>query len=289
MFSAILPTMPEDVTTKDFYATASDGHSILLRLYTKKGSASSSKTPAVLYAHGGGFIAGSVPLYDPIVGGYVSKTGVPFVSVEYRLAPEHKYPIPVSDAYAGLVWLHDHVSELHIDASRIAVMGDSGGGGMVAALAHWAMQKRGPGIAKQILIYPMLDDRNVTHDPQIGSFAIWSSVDNETGWNAMLGSKRGTASVPPCAAPARMRDAIGLPTTYIETGELDIFRNEDIEYAAKFGKAGISVELHVHPGCPHGFEVFAPNSKVARRAMKDRYRAIQSIHPLEAETETANL
>jgi acetyl esterase/lipase len=284
MFTAILPPMPTDVSFKDYYATASDGHKILLRWYTKNGSQTSEQTSAVAYYHGGGFIAGSVNLYNPTVAGYVSKTGVPFLSVEYRLAPENPYPIPVGDAYAGFVWLHQNAAQLGVDPTRIAVMGDSGGGGIAAAVTHFAQGKKGPSIAKQILIYPMLDDRNVTYDPQIGAFAVWGAVDNETGWNAMLGSRRGTSTIPPCAAPARMQDATGMPPMYIETGELDIFRNEDIEYAAKFGKAGVSTEMHVHPGCPHGFEVFAQGSNVAKRAMDDRYRTISNIEPVEVES-----
>jgi len=128
-----------------------------------------------------------------------------------------------------------------------------------------------------------LDDRNVSHDPELGAFATWSSGDNETAWTAILGSRRGTSNVPPTAAPARMTSAVGLPPLYLEVGELDIFRDEDLQYAAKFGKAGISAEIHVHPGCPHGFEVFAQNSAVTKRAMEDRHRAVLSIEPLEAE------
>jgi acetyl esterase/lipase len=282
MFTAILPPMPKDVSTKDFYTTASDGHKILLRWYTKNGSKPSGKTSAVVYYHGGGLIAGSVHLYNPAVAGYVSNTGVPFLSVEYRLSPESPYPVPINDGYAGLVWLHENASQLNIDTAKIAVMGDSAGGLVAAAVTHVAKGRNGPGIAKQILIYPMLDDRNVAHDAQIAPFAAWSSGDNETAWTAILGSRRGTSAVPPTAAPARMTDATGLPPLYLEVGELDIFRDEDVEYAAKFGKAGITAELIVYPGCPHGFEVFAQNSDVAKRAMANRYRAVLSIQPLEA-------
>ncbi|KAF2418993.1 hypothetical protein EJ08DRAFT_654109 [Tothia fuscella] len=280
MFPALMPPMPKDVTTKDYHVAASDGHQILLRFYTKNGATAKS-TAGVLYMHGGGFIAGSVPLYDPVVGNYVSKTGVPFLNVEYRLAPENVYPVPVEDCYAGLVWLHEHASELGIDPAKIAIMGDSGGGGMAAALTHLAKERKGSSIAKQILIYPMLDDRNVAQDDHLAAFAVWSSTDNETGWGAMLGSRRGTSTVPPTAAPARMTDATGLPPMYIETGELDLFRAENLVYAAQFGKAGVSVEVHVHPGCPHGYDLFAPNSKVTKRAFEDRFRAILSIEPLE--------
>jgi len=279
MFSHLMPPVPEDVKMTDFYTTGIDGNKILLRWYEKEGAPKGG--PAILYTHGGGYIAGSVSLYDGGVAKYVSTTGVPFLNVEYRLAPETQYPGNVADAHSGLQWLHAHASELGIDPKRIAVMGDSAGGGIAAALTHYNKEKGGPPIAKQILIYPMLDDKNIEHDPHIGAFAVWSSIDNETGWNCLLGSKRGAPNVPPSAAPARMTDATGLPQLYIETGELDIFRNEIIEYAAKFGKAGISVEMHVHPGCPHGFEVICPTAKVTQRAFADRYRTIMSIEAVE--------
>jgi acetyl esterase/lipase len=123
----------------------------------------------------------------------------------------------------------------------------------------------------------MLDDRNVEPYPYLDEVAVWKAVDNKTGWNAILGDKRGTDDVKPSAAPARLIDAKGLPPTYIDCGELDIFRDEDIEYAKKFAQAGISVELHIYPGCLHGFEAIAPFADVSQRALQNRYRAIASI------------
>jgi acetyl esterase/lipase len=281
VLGALLPTLHKkdsSVKTKDFFTKSSDGSSILLRWYSKEGSSPGS---AVLYSHGGGLILGSVDMYDPIASHYVSITGVPFLAVDYRLAPENPYPTPVQDVYAGLTWLHQHAKELGVDPRRIAVMGDSAGGLLSASVALLARQRRGPGIAKQILIYPMLDDRSIAVDPHIAPFLTWSAVDNKTAWTAILGSARGTASVSEIAAPARMTDATDLPTTYIETGELDYFRDEDMEYAKKIGKAGVSCELHVHPGCPHGFEVFGSKANVTARAWIDRARAIVSIPTLE--------
>lgn len=128
----------------------------------------------------------------------------------------------------------------------------------------------------------MLDDQNITVDSNLAGLAFWTEGDNETGWDCILGSKRGTEDLLPSAAAARVTDPTGLPPMYIDVGELDIFRNEDIEYAAKFGKAGISVEAHVYPGCPHAFEVIAPEARVSKFAMANRYHAIQTIESIES-------
>lgn len=275
LFTALIGPVPANVHFKDYETTGIDGNSILLRWYEREGTPKGG--PAVLYLHGGGYIGGTVPLTDGGVAAYVSATGVPFLSVEYRLAPEIQYPGNVADAHAGLVWLYEHALELGVDAQRLAVMGESAGGGLAAALTHYNLDKKGPAIAKQILVYPMLDDRNSGEHPHIGQFALWTQADNQTGWKCLLGDKLGAFDLPPSAAPARMKTAEGLPPLYLDVGELDIFRDEDIEYAAKFGKVGIESELHLYPGVPHGFEGMAPESKVAKAAFANRFRAILSI------------
>ncbi|KAE9378898.1 Alpha/beta hydrolase fold-3 domain protein [Stipitochalara longipes BDJ] len=273
-----LPTHPE-VEIKDFYATAKDGNSILLRWYSKKDSPS-APGPAVLFIHGGGMIIGHVPMFDRGLGGYVSASGVPFLSVEYRLAPEAQYPVPVEDIYDGLTWLHEHAGELGVNPKRIAVMGESAGGGLAAAVTLLARERNGPAVAKQILVYPMLDDRTVEEDPKASPFLIWTAADNITGWSAMLGPLYGTEKIPETAAAARMSDAKGLPPTYIEVGELDLFRDEDVEFAGKLWNAGVSTELHVRRGCMHAFDMLAAESAVAKRAMVDRIASITSIEEI---------
>ncbi|KAK4541699.1 hypothetical protein LTR36_007408 [Oleoguttula mirabilis] len=267
-----------DVETKDFHTKADDGHDILCRWFTKTGSKLSGSS-AICYAHGGGMISLNVDFFDEPIKRYVSRTGVPFMAIEYRLAPEVQAPIPVTDTYAGLQYLHDHAAELGVDPARIGVMGDSAGGGIAASLAHYVKAKKGPAVCKQILIYPMLDDRNISVDPEIAPFAIWSMGDNETGWGALLGDRRGGEDVKPFEAAARMtvEDARDLPPAYIDVGELDIFRDEDLEYARKLGQAGVSCEFHLVPGAPHAFEYFAPESEVARTTMESRHKAIKSF------------
>lgn len=138
---------------------------------------------------------------DGPVARYASASGVSFLSVDYRLAPKHPYPAAVEDAYAGLVWLEEHAAELGVDPTRIAVMGDSAGTGVAAAVTLMARDRSGPAVASQILLYPMLDDRTITPDPQITPFALWSYDHNSTGWGALLGAAAGGPDVPPYAAP----------------------------------------------------------------------------------------
>jgi acetyl esterase/lipase len=270
---ALIPAMP-DVLTKDFEIEGYQGAPIGARWYHKEENPLPG--PAVLYIHGGGMVLGSMEIYSPAVATIMDGGGVPVLSVDYRLAPEHPHPVPVEDCFAALSWLHAHAAELGVDPARIAVMGDSAGGGLAAGTAILA-RDRGVPVAKQILIYPMLDDRNVVPDSELVTFVTWTYDANMTGWGALLGDRRGADDVPPSAAPAREVDHHGLPAAYIEVGELDIFRDEDIEYAQQLSRAGVSAELHVHPGLPHGFEILGALTGVGLRSRADRMRVLQSF------------
>jgi acetyl esterase/lipase len=188
------------------------------------------------------------------------------------------------DCFAGLTWLHANAASLNVDPARIAVMGDSGGGSIAAACAILARDRHAPPpLAKQILIYPMLDDRTVKPDDSLGPFTIWSDEDNLTAWSAVTGhsiedmqaDKAGDVS--PYTAPARITHAAGLPPAYIDVGALDLFRDENIEYARGLAVANVTTELHVRAGCPHGWEGMAPDAKVTRQTVVDRLRALKSF------------
>jgi acetyl esterase/lipase len=271
-FASITPQF-SGIAVTTYSTTSTDGAPIDLRWYTRDGDSPGS---AVLYAHGGGMVLGSLDSYDSLLSWYVAVTGVPFLAVDYRLAPEVSGTTLAEDNFAGLSWLLDHAAELGVDPSRIALMGDSGGGAPTAGAAILA-RDRGIRLARQILIYPMLDDRNLDPDPALERFATWSYDNNFTAWSAVLGDQLGTDSVPPVASPARLIEFADLAPAYIEVGELDIFRHEDIAYAQQLAKAGVSLELHVHPGAPHGYERIAPDSPLAMRAMADRMRVIGSL------------
>jgi acetyl esterase/lipase len=235
---------------------------------------------AVLYLHGGGMIFGLEHVgrvYDLAVRDYVATSGVPMLVVDYRIAPEHPHPTPVEDCYAALRWLADNAAKLGVDPSRIGVMGDSAGGGLAAGVSLLARDRGGPPIAQQLLVYPMLDDRSHTPDPQLLPFLTWTYDDNVTGWAALLGDSAGTDAVSPYAAPARVTDVSGLPDTYIDVGDLDIFRDEDIAYARRLSDAGVPTELHLHPGCPHAFEALARGADISQRAIGDRVRRLRAL------------
>jgi acetyl esterase/lipase len=270
-----------DVETVDFAATSDDQQPLALRWYRPRGEQPGS---AVVFVHGGGMIAGDIDLYDGMVSGYVDRAGVPFLSVGYRRAPEASGTTPARDVFAAVRWLRRRGGSLGVDLDRIAVMGESAGGGLAAAAAIAARDERIE-LAAQILIYPMLDDRTDgasgdspgTRDLAPLVPGAWSYDTNATGWGALLGAARGTAEVSPLAAPARLADFRGLARAYIEVGDLDLFRDEDLAYAGRLAAAGVPLELHVHPGAPHGYERLAPSSELARRVSDDRVRVLRSL------------
>lgn len=259
-----------DVVSRDFSVPVAGGE-ILVRWYTKVDSRPGS---AVVYFHGGGMVCGSVALYDGLVARYVQATGVPFLSVDYRVSPENRGTGLVDDGLAALRWLRERLDELGVAPDRVALMGDSGGGGVAAGVAI-AARDAGIAVAKQILLYPMLDDRNITPDPELAPFAVWSYDNNFTGWNSLLGDS--ASEISPLSAPSRLTDFAGIAPAFIDVGELDIFRDESIAYALGLLSAGVSVELHVRAGAPHGFDRAARESSVSRRAWSDVVRVIESV------------
>lgn len=268
---AALPDAP-DVSATDHPVRTADGAVIPVRRYVRAGGSARS---SVVYVHGGGMICGSVDLYDRLVRFYVQASGVPFLSVDYRLAPESRDVGLAQDVLAALVWLNGAAGSLALDADRIAVMGDSGGGGVAAAAAILA-RDAGIRLARQILIYPMLDDRNVVPVAQLEPFALWSYAYNRTAWAAVLGS-RAEAAIPPTLAPARLTAFDGLAPAYVEVGELDIFRDESIAYARGLLAAGVPCEFHVHGGAPHSHDWLAPGSALSERVLADRIRILRSL------------
>lgn len=236
-------------------------------------------TAAIMHIHSGGMIAGQVMDSSKILKDLAAETGLPVFSVDYRLAPEHPHPIPVEDCYAGLEWLMLHAPSLDIDPERIAILGESAGGGLAACTAILARDRQlRPALAKQVLICPMLDDRNTKPIKEPDALASWTADDNATGWAALLGHDTfGGDKVSSYGAAARVASMKGLPPLYIDVGGLDIFATESIVYATRLAAANIHVELHVYSGVPHGFELVAPNIRSARKAKRNRLRALMDI------------
>jgi acetyl esterase/lipase len=232
--------------------------------------------PALLWIHGGGYVIGSAEQDDLTVKAIVSEIGCAAVSVDYRLAPETTHPGPVEDCYVALTWLHAHAGELGVDVGRIAIGGASAGGGLAAGLGLLNRDRGEVPLAFQLLISPMLDDRTVTHSdphPHTGEF-MWTHDSNHFGWSSLLGQELGGEGVPPYAAAARAEDLAGLPPTYISVGALDLFLEEDMEYARRLIRAGVPTELHVYPGAYHGFSM-VPDAQVTQASARDIISALR--------------
>jgi acetyl esterase/lipase len=229
--------------------------------------------PLLLFIHGGGFMMPD-PMLMPRLQEIATDCHCVVASADYRLAPETRYPGALEDNYAALKWVHAHAAELGIDRARIAVGGESAGAGHAAALAIHARDRNKRDrneeevpIVFQLLIYPQLDDRTGSSrpvPPAIGHF-MWTSSANRLAWSSLLGVAAGSSRVPVAAVPARVASVAGLPPAWIGVGSIDLFVEEDMEYAHRLIRAGVATELLVVRGAFHGFDLVAPDAEVSKQ------------------------
>jgi acetyl esterase/lipase len=270
---AALP-LPEGVAIEDRQVPGPAGAPDIGLRILRPDRGSGGLRPCIYSIHSGGMVMGRVDQDDAALCQLVLDLGCVAVSVDYRLAPESPYPAGVEDCYAGLVWVHAHAGELSIDAERLALLGSSGGGGLAAATALIARDRGGPQVRLQALLAPMLDDRDTPSSAEFSEIISWNRQYNQAAWAMVLGDA-GEQVVSPYAAPARATDLRDLPPAIIQVGELEVFRDEDVDYAARLMQAGVPVELHVYPGAYHGSELMAPGAQVSRRSRADRVEALR--------------
>ena len=276
--------LPDDdinqLDINDFEVPGKEGeHTIPVRVYAPKNKL--TKGPALLQIHGGGFFSGSINFEHGISVALASNLNATVGSVEYRLAPEHPYPCGLEDCYEALRWLHKQATELDIDPARIGIFGQSGGGGIAAALALYARDKGGPAICFQYLEVPELDDRLETPSSQFEDTPMLTRDILINSWQFYLGDKYqpGAQDVPYYAAPARATDLSGLPPTYLCTMEFDPLRDEGIAYAAKLLQDGVQVELHHYPGTFHASSMIE-QAAITKKARKDMFSALsRALNP----------
>lgn len=235
----------------------------------------STPAPALLWMHGGGMVIGSPEQDDRTNIAFVRELGISVAAVRYRLAPDNQAPAAVEDAYAALLGLVAQAAELHVDPTRIAVGGASAGGGVAAGLALLAHDRGEVQPAFQLLVYPMLDDRT-TARTDIGSrdVRVWTPKSNRFGWGAYLGAAVRGPDVSPYAAAARREDLRGLPSAWIGVGTLDLFYDEDVEYAGRLNAAGVPCELYEVTGAFHGFDAVFPAAPVTEAFWREQARAL---------------
>ena len=260
------------------------GDSVTVRVQRPAGASAGdgARRPAVLHMHGGGLIIGSANQGDALCRRLADELGAVAASVNYRKPPEHPYPTPLNDCYRALQWL---AAQPDVDPARIAVIGESAGGHLAAALALLARDRGEIALAGQVLSYPMLDDRtdeSAASHPRM--LRLWNGRSNRLGWGMYLGAgTKGPEATPLDAAtlelavPARRADLSKLPPAWIGVGTLDLFHDEDLEFARRLTEAGVPCELHVVPGAYHGFDVAEAKAAVSRDFLTRQIEALRRM------------
>ncbi|MFD5268907.1 alpha/beta hydrolase [Streptomyces sp. NPDC058335] len=249
--------------------------SVSLRVFQPTGLKSAA--PALLWIHGGGLIFGAPEQDDRTSIAFARELGITVAAVRYRRASDSPAPAAVEDAYAALRGLIARASELHIDIDRIAIGGASAGGGIAAALALLAHDHAEIRPVFQLLVYPMLDDRTTTRtDLDARNMRLWTPKSNQYGWSSYLGDAVAGPDVSPYAAAARREDLTGLPPAWIGVGTLDLFHDEDVEYARRLSDSKVPCELHIVPGAFHGFDAVFPKADVSQQFWRLQARALDA-------------
>jgi acetyl esterase/lipase len=249
---------------------------VKLRIFRPKDVAGT--LPALFWTQGGGYIMTSPDLDDALCQDLALTHGCLVASVEWRRAPEHPFPAASEDCYTGLSWLVGKAGDLDIDTRRIVIAGSSSGGGSTASLALLVRDRAEFSVAHQMLIYPMLDDRNNTPSAHLVTDGnVWNRAKNEFAWRLFLGDAYGSDKISPYAVPSRMENLKGSIPTSILTAELDLFRDENILYAMRLMAAGVPTELYVYPRAPHGFDRLAPKAAVSQQFFADQNAILRRV------------
>lgn len=269
------PKVPDDLRVEQRYVPSRDQkHQIRLRIYKPKTSMSAA--PVLVWMHGGGLIIGSPQQNDVSMFQIVHELGIVIVSVDYRLAPHHRFPVPLDDCYDALEWVHAHADALGIDPKRIAIGGESAGGGLAASLVQLAHDRGKIQPVFQLLIYPMLDDRSaIRADISDADLLTWTQQSNRFGWESYLDQACGSESLPPYAVPSRREELKDFPPTWIGVGTLDLFYDEDVAYAQKLQRDGVDCELEVITGAFHGFDQFTHGLSIVQAFRRSQIEALR--------------
>ncbi|MGC5169619.1 alpha/beta hydrolase [Microbacterium sp. DT81.1] len=267
----------EGVTAEELVVRGPQGGpDVVLRVFRPDGLTVAA--PALFWVHGGGLIGGSPQQDDATNIAFARELGITVAAVAYRFAPTHPAPAAVEDVFAGYLGLLEHAERLHIDTARVAIGGASAGGGLAAALALLIYDRGAPAPAFQLLVYPMLDDRTAARtDMDTRNVRVWTPGSNRFAWESYLGAEPGGSDVSPYAAPARRVAVSGLPPAWIGVGTLDLFYEEDIEYARRLNESGVACEVYVVPGAFHGFDAIFRKADVTQEFWAEQARALRAV------------
>lgn len=245
-----------------------DERPLRVRLYRPQQSERRT-LPCMVYMHGGGFVLGDLDMEHARCQSMAAEVGCVVAAVDFRLAPEHPFPAALNDAYLALQWVSEQADDLQVRRARIAVGGCSTGATLAAAVALLARDRAGPALCFQFLLYPALDDRLDTHSMRAyrdipggdrrGAALMWGYY--LTGWQG---------EVPYLAAPARALDLAGLPPAYLMVNDIDVCRDEELDYGFRLLRAGVPTELHCYSGTFHAFEIMVRSADISLRALEQQ-------------------
>ncbi len=240
-----------------------------VRIFRPEGEGSGA---GLLWIHGGGYIMGNIAMNDRECTALAKELKLAVVYVDYRLAPGHPFPAALDDCLDAWNLMQSSAAELGIERERIAILGQSAGGGLAAGLVQRLADAGGVQPAAQLLMYPMIDDRTAANREldQIKHF-FWNNKNNRGAWGWYLAQAPGLDKVPPYSVPARRDDLSGLPPTWMCVGEVDLFYQEDCAYAERLRAAGVPSELYIAPQTPHAYDFIAPESSVTKTTMQHCY------------------
>lgn len=253
-----------------------DNHAVPLFIY--RSESQNEALPILYWVHGGGLVLGQAEQDEFMLKKFVNDMNCVVVAVDYRLAPDHPFPTPLEDCYAGLEYVFDKAENLNIDIGHIVIGGASAGGGLVAALAQFACDHGKIPLAHQLLLYPMLDPLNITQaGGDIDDTYIWTRANNLFGWTSYLGKKPEEGTIPKYASALYNHDLTNLPSATIMVGDIDLFAQECTVYAAKLSAAGVPIELHIYPGGVHGFEGVNPEAWISQKFLATRDNKLKAV------------
>jgi acetyl esterase/lipase len=245
---------------------------IRVRVYTPNNVA--APRPGIVYIHGGGMVLGSIDSEHALSQMMCDELGMTIASVDYRKAPEDPHPAATEDCFAAAQWVFDHAENLGIDPSLFGIYGASAGGGLALSVALKARDEGGPPFAFMVPIYPMLDPRHESHSSRlVTDVGIWDRDGSIEAWGWYLGGQEPDQH----AAPGLAKDLTGLPPAYIDVGEMDMFRDEDLDFVKRLAEADVRVEFHLWPGAYHASEVFAPEAPLSQVIIANRLSGIRRL------------
>lgn len=255
---------PKAFNVEQVYLTRQDGSELRVLVCSRK--ITEPNATGLLWLHGGGYAIGLPEQAFVYVKHVLTNSNSVVILPDYTRSTEKPFPAALEDAYLALLWLKENANRIGVNGNQLFIAGESAGGGLAVAVSLYARDYGQVNLAFQMPLYPMLDDRMVTHSSKENDAPVWDSDSNKLAWQLYLGEDYETKNVSPYAAPSRVKDYSNLPPAYTFVGGIEPFRDETVEYIKNLKKANIVAKIDIYPGCFHAFDLVGARSTVGAEA-----------------------